>query len=145
MERPGKSSFQSDIGSLELHKDWSYLAQQDKPPGTHGGQPPKKVKKVRQTVLCKAVQEHWANLPEALRTQCEALGVQVAAPPPPQDLPALIKEHLQSLPSELKEAVEKIVEPTKPEPTLASKLKMSVQALRQLSDRKRPFRPRQMR
>lgn len=58
------------------------------------------------------------------------------APPPPQDLPSLIKEHLQSLPQDLKAAVEKIVEPERPEPTLATKLKQSVGALRQLTDKK---------
>ena len=82
------------------------------------------------------IQEHWAQLPEAMRTQCEALGLATPTPPQPQDLPTLIKEHLQSLPQDLKAAVEKIVEPEKPEPTLASKLKQSVGALRQLTDKK---------
>lgn len=108
----------------------------ESPPGLHGGHAGKKQKKVKQTALCKAVQEHWDTLPEALRTQCEALGVPPAVPPPPQDLPTLIKEHLQSLPQDLKTAVEKIVEPEKPEPTLATKLKLSVGALRQLTDKK---------
>ena len=64
------------------------------PPGLDGGQPGRRQKKVKQTALCKAVQEHWDTLPEALRTQCEALGAPPAAPPPPpphQDLPTLIK------------------------------------------------------
>ena len=52
------------------------------------------------------------------------------------DLPSLIKEHLQSLPADLKEAVEKIVEPEKPEPTMASKVKQAVGTLKQLSERK---------
>lgn len=43
----------------------------DKPPGLHGGQP-KKPKKVKQTALTKAVQEHWEQLPEAMKKQCEA-------------------------------------------------------------------------
>ena len=51
------------------------------------------------------------------------------------DLPSLIKEHLQSLPQGLKAAVEKIVVPDKPEPTLATRLKQSVGALRQLLDK----------
>ena len=105
------------------------------PPGLQGGQP-KKGKKPKPGVLTKTIQEHWAQLPEAMRTQCEALGLATPAPPPPQDLPTLIKEHLQSLPQDLKAAVEKIVEPEKPEPTLASKLKQSVGALRQLTDKK---------
>lgn len=60
-----------------------------------GGQPAKRAKKVKQTALCKVVQEHWDALPDALKTQCEALGVPPTTPPPPQDLPSLIKEHLQ--------------------------------------------------
>lgn len=81
------------------------------------------------------MQEHRDTLPQALKTQCEALGMQASAPPPP-DLPTLIKEHLQSLPSDLKEAVEKLVEPSKPEPTLATKLKQSNGQLRQLVEKK---------
>ena len=106
------------------------------PPGLYGGQPAKRAKKVKQTALCKAVQEHWDSLPDAMKTQCEALGVPPTTPPPPPDLPSLIKEHLQSLPQDLKAAVEKIVVPDKPEPTLATKLKQSVGALRQLTDKK---------
>ena len=106
------------------------------PPGLHGGNPGKKNKKSKQTALQKAVQEHWSNLPESLRTQCEALGLQANAPPPPPDLPTLLKEHLASLPSDLKEAVEKIVEPSKPEPTIATKLKQSVGTLKQLTEKK---------
>ena len=40
------------------------------------------------------------------------------------------------MPQDLKAAVEKIVEPEKQEPTLAAKLKLSVGALRQLTDKK---------
>ena len=122
-------------GATWPHKTYK-AALLDAPPGLHGGQPTKKAKKVKQTALCKAVQKHWDKLPEGLRSQCEALGDFVAEPPPPPDLPSLIKEHLQSLPQDLKAAVEKIVEPEKPEPTPATKLKQSVGALRQLSDRK---------
>ena len=82
------------------------------------------------------MQEHWDTLPQALKTQCEAMGLQASAPPAPADLPTLIKEHLQSLPSDLKEAVEKLVEPDKPEPTLATKLKQSVGNLKQLAEKK---------
>lgn len=63
-------------------------------------------------------------------------GMQIAEPPAAPDLPTLIKEHLQSLPTDLKEAVEKIVEPDKPEPTLASKVKQAVGTLKQLSEKK---------
>lgn len=60
----------------------------------------------------------------------------MADPPVAPDLPSLIKEHLQSLPADLKEAVVKIVEPEKPEPTLASKVKQAVGTLKQLSEKK---------
>lgn len=43
---------------------------------------------------------------------------------------------MQGLPAELKEAVEKIVEPAKPEPTLTTKLKQAVGTLKQLSEKK---------
>ena len=107
----------------------------DPPPGLSGGGRPKKTK-VKQSVLQKAIQEHWEMLPTSLKTQCEAMGLQASAPPAPADLPTLIKEHLQSLPSDLKEAVEKLVEPDKPEPTLATKLKQSVGNLKQLAEKK---------
>ena len=111
------------------------------PPGLHGGQAGRKQKKAKQTALCKAVQEHWDTLPEALRTQCEALGVPPVAPPPRQDLPALIKEHLQSLPQDLKAAVEKIVKPEKPEPTLAAKLSCEWELFDNSQIQRPPFRP----
>ena len=60
----------------------------------------------------------------------------MADPPVAPDLPSLIKEHLQSLPADLKEAVVKIVEPETPEPTLASKVKQAVGTLKQLSEKK---------
>ena len=93
-------------------------------------------KKVKISALQKAVQEHWESLPSALKTQCEAIGMQAEAPPAPPDLPTLIKEHLESLPSDLKQAVGKLVEPDKPEPTLATKLKQSVGQLKQLAEKK---------
>ena len=91
---------------------------------------------MKPNALQKAIQEHWNDLPGALKSQCEALGIQSSSPPTPPDLPTLIKEHLQSLPSDLKEAVEKLVEPSKPEPTLATKLKQSVGQLKQLAEKK---------
>lgn len=106
------------------------------PPGLCGGTKPKRGKKPKPTALQKAVQEHWSDLPAALKSQCEAMGLQAESPPAPPDLPTLIKEHLQSLPTDLKEAVEKLVEPTKPEPTLATKLKQSVGQLKQLAEKK---------
>ena len=103
---------------------WPYKTYQEAllepPPGLQGGQKQKRTKKVKPNALQKAIQEHWNDLPGALKSQCEALGIQSSSPPTPPDLPTLIKEHLQSLPSDLKEAVEKLVEPSKPEPTLAT-------------------------
>ena len=106
------------------------------PPGLQGGQKAKRAKKGKDGGLQKALKEHWDQLPEAFRTQCTALGWQVTEPPVSQDLPTLIKEHLQSLPTDLKEAVEKVVEPDKPEPTLATKVKQPVGTLKQLSEKK---------
>ena len=108
----------------------------DAPPGLAGGAAKKKNKKGRQSALQKAVQEHWGNLPEGLRTQCEAMGLQANEPPPPPDLQTLLKERLSSLPSDLKDAVEKIVEPAKQEPTIATKLKQSVGTLKQSTEKK---------
>ena len=107
------------------------------PPGLQGGHKAKRPKKGKDGGgLQKALKEHWDQLPEAFRTQCTALGWQVTEPPVSQDLPTLIKEHLQSLPTDLKEAVEKIVEPDKPEPTLSTKVKQAVGTLKQLSEKK---------
>ena len=105
------------------------------PPGLHGGKGPKKPKG-RVKGIEKKLQEHWTSIPEALKTQLEAMGIQAAAPAPPPDLPTLIKEHLQSLPAELKEAVEKIVEPPKSETPLNQKVKVAVGTLKQLSEKK---------
>ena len=102
------------------------------PPGLHGGRPNKQKNKGIEQKL----QEHWSTIPEALRKQLEAMGVKGSEPPPPPDLPKLIKEHLQSLPVELKEEVEKIIEPPKVEPPLNQKLKQAVGTLKQLSEKK---------
>ena len=90
------------------------------PPGLTGGQRKKKPKQGVDKGIHKALKEHWAQLPDSLKSQCTAMGIRVVEPPATPDLPSLIKEHLSSLPAELKEAVEKIVEPEKPEPTLSS-------------------------
>ena len=90
------------------------------PPGLHAGRP-KKQKKNKD--IEKKLQEHWTTIPDALRSQLEAMGVKGSEPPPPPDLPTLIKEHLQSLPVEFKEEVEKIIEPPKADPPLNQKLK----------------------
>ena len=102
------------------------------PPGLHGGKPSKKISNGVEQKL----QEHWTTLPEALRKQLEDMGVKGSEPPTPPDLPTLIKEHLQSLPTELKEEVEKIIEPQKAEPPLNQKLKQAVGTLKQLSEKK---------
>ena len=106
------------------------------PAGTLRRAEKRKTKKTKTNDMHKALKEHWDSLPEAFRDQCTALGVQVADPPVAPDLSSLIKEHLQSLPADLKEAVVKIVEPEKPEPTLASKVKQAVGTLKQLSEKK---------
>ena len=105
-------------------------------PGLSGGQRKRKTRKPKNDEVQKALKEHWDSLPEAFKNQCTALGLQVADPPVAPDLPSLIKEHLQSLPADLKEAVVKIVEPETPEPTLASKVKQAVGTLKQLSEKK---------
>ena len=106
------------------------------PPGLQGGQKRKKLKRGGDAGIQKALKEHWDHLPEAFRAQCTALGLQKVETPPTPDLPSLIKEHLQSLPTDLKEAVEKIVEPEKQEPTMATKVKQAVGSLKQLTERK---------
>ena len=106
------------------------------PPGLQGGQKRRPPKKGKEADIQKALKDHWDQLPEAFRNQCTAMGLQTVETPVAPDLPSLIKEHLQSLPAELKEAVEKIVEPEKPEPTMASKVKQAVGTLKQLSERK---------
>ena len=64
------------------------------------------------------------------------MGVVEVETPVTPDLPTLIKEHLQSLPTDLKEAVEKLVAPTPSEPPLASKVKQAVGTLKQLTEKK---------
>ena len=67
----------------------------------------------------KVLKEHWDQLQDAFKAQCTAMGMQVVEPPTVPDLP---KEHLQSLPSDPQEAVEKLVGPDQPDPPLASKV-----------------------
>ena len=99
-----------------------------------GGETAKKQKKKTKgpEALHQALRDHWKELPVALQQRAQLLGL---APPAP-DLPTLLQEHLQSLPPEVKQAVEKVIEPAKPEPTVANKLKSSVGLLKQLSTRK---------
>ena len=47
-----------------------------------------------------------------------------------------MQEHLQSLPPEVNQAVEKVIEPAKPEPTAATKFTNAVGVLKQLSTKK---------
>ena len=84
----------------------------------------------------KKLQEHWTNIPDILKKQLEEMGIKGAEPAPPPDLPTLIKDHLESLPTVLKEEVEKIIQPTKMEPPLNQKLKQAVGTLKQLSEKK---------
>ena len=84
----------------------------------------------------KKLQEHWTNIPDTLKKQLEEMGIKGAEPAAPPDLPTLIKDHLESLPTVLKEEVEKIIQPTKMEPPLNQKLKQVVGTLKQLSEKK---------
>ena len=84
----------------------------------------------------KKLQEHWTNIPDILKKQLEEMGIKGAEPAAPPDLPTLIKDHLESLPTVLKEEVEKIIQPTKMDPPLNQKLKQAVGTLKQLSEKK---------
>ena len=84
----------------------------------------------------KKLQEHWTNIPDTLKKQLEEMGIKGAEPAAPPDLPTLIKDHLESLPTVLKEEVEKIIQPTKMEPPVNQKLKQAVGTLKQLSEKK---------
>lgn len=106
------------------------------PPGLQGGQKAKKASKTKDPALQRALKDHWDQLREAFKEKCTAVGVKVADPPATPDLPTLMKEHLQSLPADLKEAVEKLVAPDPPEPPLASKVKQAVGTLKQLTEKK---------
>ena len=103
------------------------------PPGLQGGRPNKQPKTKG---IEKKLQEHWTNIPNTLKKQLEEMGIKGAEPAAPPDLPTLIKDHLESLPTVLKEEVEKIIQPTKMEPPLNQKLKQAVGTLKQLSEKK---------
>ena len=64
------------VGLLELPKAGARWPKKtykealiEPPPGLMGGQ-----KRAKPSALQKTVQEHWATVPEALKTQCQALG-----------------------------------------------------------------------
>ena len=103
------------------------------PPGLQGGRPNRQPKIEG---IEKKLQEHWTNIPDILKKQLEEMGIKAAEPAAPPDLPTLIKDHLESLPTVLKEEVEKIIQPTKMEPPLNQKLKQAVGTLKQLSEKK---------
>ena len=103
------------------------------PPGLQGGRPNKQPK---MKGIEKKLQKHWTNIPDTLKKQLEEMGIKEAEPAAPPDLPTLIKDHLESLPTVLKEEVEKIIQPTKMEPPLNQKLKQAVGTLKQLSEKK---------
>ena len=103
------------------------------PPGLQGGRPNKQPKTKG---IEKKLQEHWNNIPNTLKKQLEEMGIKGAEPAAPPDLPTLIKDHLESLPTVLKEEVEKIIQPTKMDPPLNQKLKQAVGTLKQLSEKK---------
>lgn len=67
---------QNPLPDQVRHKD----ALVEPPPGLQGGQKPKKMKKIKDTNLPKAIKEHWES---ALKVQCTALGLQAAEPPQP--------------------------------------------------------------
>lgn len=117
-----KKDFQRSIARTSTRAPWWSKAQ--------------KGQKAKDPALQKALKEHWDQLPEAFKAQCAAMGMKVVDPPAVPDLPTLIKEHLQSLPPDLKEAVEKLVAPDPPEPPLASKVKQAVGTLKQLTEKK---------
>ena len=77
------------------------------PPGLAGGaqgSKKKKKNKNKQTPAWhQALKDHWKDLPAALQQQAQALGLAPEEPPAP-DLPAILQEHLQSLPPEVQQA-----------------------------------------
>ena len=113
--RPQKAKAEThSVGGMEFPTDRSKVTHLNLQGGTFRSTPgtswratrQESRKKVKKSALQKA---HWSHLPESLRSQCEAMGLQAnAPPPPPPDLQTLLKEHLSSLPADLKDAVEKI-------------------------------------
>lgn len=78
-----------------------------------------------------------ANMPTEVQTALKGVGLDFTPEPEMQSPETVLKAHLQSLPSEVKEAVENLMTPVKDEPKdVTTKLKATVGELRQLSNKK---------
>lgn len=83
------------------------------------------------------LKKSWNGLSEDVRKALQTVGIDYTPEPELQSLGMVLKAHLQSLPGEVKEAVENLLSPVKDEPKdVTTKLKVTVGELRQLSNKK---------
>ena len=102
------------------------------PPGLGG-----KEKQAKKNPVEELLKKSWNGLSEDVRKALQTVGIDYTPEPELQSLGMVLKAHLQSLPGEVKEAVENLLSPVKDEPKdVTTKLKVTVGELRQLSNKK---------
>ena len=85
-----------------------------------------------------AALQHWENLPIAFKETLGSMGIHKQQEEKPTDLKEILKQHLAALPEGLKSQLEGIIQPKVEhnEKTTAAKMKASIGALRDLSNRR---------
>lgn len=102
------------------------------PPGLGGRE-----KQPKRNPVDDLLKKSWTGLSEDVRKALQTVGTDYTPEPEMQSLETVLKAHLQSLPGEVKEAVENLLSPVKDEPKdVTTKLKVTVGELRQLSNKK---------
>ena len=83
------------------------------------------------------LRKNWTSLSDDVKKALQTVGIDYTPEPEHPPLEEILKAHIEALPKEVKEAVESLVHPAKPEPVdVTTKLKVTVGELRQLSHRK---------
>ena len=107
----------------------------DKPPGLGGRQP--------ESVAESALRKGWSSLTKEVQEALKGVGIDYTPEPEMQPLEEVLKAHLEALPSEVRSAVEGLLQPAPAAPVdVTGQLKATVGELCQLSQKKQATLPK---
>ena len=106
------------------------------PPGLT--MPVKNLKNKKWKAMESAAQQHWDTLPVSFQQTLAEMGITKQTESTPKDLQAIVVEHLESLPADLKAQLQGVLKPKEDEDekSTAQKLKQQVGQLKDLTNRR---------